>query len=258
MARFALVLLRWKIVLRENFEALWQLTEVGLWLIFGGLTLSALLLYRLPSPGIGVAVMGVVAALMAARVNPRGFEKAAWMILMSALLVVEILAVRKDRNEHDAAMANLLGQTMGGSGYLTFFPTFPSNNPASGDVWPVQAAYFPKSSSEPAFPLMDVNVDFYIRPSKGDAYNDGFSKEVMDSLRTPAHYTLGTVIPTTIFAAPFKMQSGKRYQLRITTRRDFFYENVNIDTDPNAPGGYKVSWCLYRYADNKLLDGKCE
>ena len=148
-----------------------------------------------------------------------------------------------------------LVQTMGGSGYPLFLPTFPSNNPSTNDLWPVKVFYPPRPSRESA-PLVDVNVDISVEPSKS-AKAGGVTPEVIETMFNPVHYNLGTIVRG-VFNAPFQLQSGKRYQLVITTRRDSFVENINIDQSPSSPGGYRLSWCIYRHADNKLLDGKCE
>ena len=200
-------------------------------------------------------------------------EKAAWTFIFFALLLLEIKSVYQDRREHDNEQSRAraeqlerfgkiadsidknLAQTMGGSGYPIFLPTFPMNKPAPDDLWPVKVIYLPEAGTD-TDPLIDVNVDIEVRPAKGSG-TAGFTKEVLGSLFDPAHYNLGNVV-SGIFAAPFRLQSGKRYQLVITTRRGFFYENVNIDQSAGSPGGYHVSWCLYRHADNKLLDGKCD
>jgi hypothetical protein len=95
---------------RLSAEALWERPEFGMWLIFAGLCAAAYLLWWLPSPGIGVAVMGIAAALMSARKDPGGWEKAGWTFMMFALLLVEILAIRKDRREHDEQVTRLLNE----------------------------------------------------------------------------------------------------------------------------------------------------
>ena len=97
-------------VLHNSARLIWLSHRFGMWLVFVCLTITACLLHWLPSPGIGVAVMGIAAALMTARKDPTAWEKAAWTFAMFGLLVVEILAIRKDRREHDAQMKELLQQ----------------------------------------------------------------------------------------------------------------------------------------------------
>ena len=108
MVRFRLVALHLAIVVRDKSEAVWARRAFGMWLIFVGMFASACLLWWVPSPGIGVAIMGIVAALMTARKDPSGWEKAGWTFMMFALLLVEILAIRKDRREHDEQIARVL------------------------------------------------------------------------------------------------------------------------------------------------------
>jgi hypothetical protein len=54
--------------------------------------------------------MGVVAAVMAARTRANGVEKATWMLLIGVFLVIEVLAIRKDRQDHDIALAHILNE----------------------------------------------------------------------------------------------------------------------------------------------------
>ena len=110
MVRARLVVLRWAIKVREKVEALWATHSLGMWLIFGGYIAASVLLYWPPSPGIGVAIMGIAAALMTARKEPSAWEKTLWTFMMFALLLVEILAIRKDRREHDEQIAALFQQ----------------------------------------------------------------------------------------------------------------------------------------------------
>ncbi len=78
VVRAKLLLLRWVIRVRERIEALWASHRGGMWLCFIGYIAAAALLWWIPSPGIGVAVMGIAAALMTARKEPSAWEKAAW------------------------------------------------------------------------------------------------------------------------------------------------------------------------------------
>lgn len=102
------VLLRSKIKTRERLESVWENRWCGIGLTAIAATVAAYLLRSLPSPGVSVAFMGVVAALMAARTRASGVEKAVWMLIITSLLVVEVLAIRKDRLEHDLAQRELL------------------------------------------------------------------------------------------------------------------------------------------------------
>jgi len=110
MARLSLVLLRWVIEGRERAESLWASHTFGMWVVFSGMAGTAALLCWLPAPGIGVAIMGIAAALMAARKEPTAWEKAAWTFMMFGLLLVEILAIRTDRRDHDKQIADLFQQ----------------------------------------------------------------------------------------------------------------------------------------------------
>jgi hypothetical protein len=97
MVRLPLVFLRWKVELREQLETIWENRWCGVALA-GTFTIAvACLFYWVPPPGISVAVMGAVAAIMAARTKATGAEKATWMLIISALLVIEIAAINKER-----------------------------------------------------------------------------------------------------------------------------------------------------------------
>lgn len=98
--------------LRENSELVWKSRWAGVSFIAIGTFIAGSLECWIPAPGVAVAVMGVLAALMASRDKASGFEKAAWMLLISALLLIEIQAIRKDRKEHDDQMTKLLIEEM--------------------------------------------------------------------------------------------------------------------------------------------------
>lgn len=68
-------------------------------LVLSGLLSAYWLFFRLPAPGIAVALLGAVAALMALRGEIRGREKILWIMVVFSLLVVEIRAIQKDRAE---------------------------------------------------------------------------------------------------------------------------------------------------------------
>lgn len=105
MLRADLLVLRWAVKVREMSEQVWEHKRVGFVLVLAGAVLSAYWLFRIPAPGYSVTVMGVAAALMAARTKATGYEKAGWMLLMFALLFVELRAIRKDRLGSEAKQA---------------------------------------------------------------------------------------------------------------------------------------------------------
>ena len=150
---------------------------------------------------------------------------------------------------------NLL-QTMGGRGYPFFLPTFPIT---ASETFPVKVFYWNSKN----IPLIDVNVDIMLRPSNGEKWEDFIITSPVISegsgagnIFHPRHYNLGTILPG-FFESPIQLEAGKHYYLVITTRRDIFYEKINIDHDANEMAGWKLSECLYRASDNKLLHGKC-
>jgi hypothetical protein len=96
--------------LKSSLEAIWEGRWCGIALTGAATIACAFLFYVVPPPGVSVAVMGVTAAIMAARTKATGAEKAAWMLIISSLLVIEVLAIQKDRKLHDDEMASLFGQ----------------------------------------------------------------------------------------------------------------------------------------------------
>jgi hypothetical protein len=105
MLRARLLALRWAIRLRELSELVWEHKRVGFLMVLAGTVVCGWWLFRIPSAGYAVTVMGLVAALMTARTKASGYEKAAWMLLMFGLLFVELKAIRKDRLDNEARQA---------------------------------------------------------------------------------------------------------------------------------------------------------
>jgi hypothetical protein len=99
MVRPGLLVLRWAVRLRELSEQVWERRQVGFALVLAGAIICSYWLFRIPAPGYAVAVMGVAAALMAARTKASGYEKAGWMLVMFGLLFVE--TIRKDRLDNE-------------------------------------------------------------------------------------------------------------------------------------------------------------
>lgn len=161
-----------------------------------------------------------------------------------------------------------LHQTMGGTAYPEFIATFPVD-PARkemsvlvvtpGQSWPHGHIPTPEETA----PLPDVTVDVTEYPFRIEE----ITTPEMESLMHPTHYNLGTLMVPGMFTAPFKLQKGKRYVLQITTRRGSYRENIFIDRDASAVGGWKESWCIYgrrtiyRHgvvtSEERLLNGKC-
>jgi hypothetical protein len=95
----------------ETLQDVWQKRWAGIALTSIVTVILAYLVFRIPPPGVAVAVMGVVAALMAGREkHATATEKAAWMLIISTLLVIEVLAIHKDRRENQEAQAKVRWQ----------------------------------------------------------------------------------------------------------------------------------------------------
>jgi len=74
--------------------------------IAAGVLACGFLWWRIPSPGVSAAIMGAAAAIMTARTTARGPEKTAWMIIIFVLLVIEVLAIKKERVLNQIAERN--------------------------------------------------------------------------------------------------------------------------------------------------------
>jgi hypothetical protein len=160
----------------------------------------------------------------------------------SAQFVATMTNMGKILTKQDATLT----QTMGGTTYPEFIATFPTD-PASkemavwvitpGQSWPHGHIPTPEETA----PLPDVTVDVAERPVKVEE----MTTSELESLMHPMHYNLGTLMVPGMFTAPFKLQKGKRYTLQITTRRGEFREDIYIDRDASAVGGWKESSCVY-------------
>jgi hypothetical protein len=62
---------------------------------------------HLPSPGYAVAVIAVLAAAMSIHTDMPGPQKAIWMVLIGAFLLIEFRAIKKDREENDKLQAGI-------------------------------------------------------------------------------------------------------------------------------------------------------
>jgi len=164
-----------------------------------------------------------------------------------------------------------LMQTMGGATYPKFYAIPPLNR--NDDMWPVLVitpgtpwphGHVPTLAEKA--PLIDVTVDISEIPQP-DFRTATVSGEAFESLFLPQHYSLGTMVVPEERAAPFKLQAGKKYQLRITTRRKVLVERIYFDRDEKAIGGWHVSECVVEryilYGRNtvscgeKAADGAC-
>ncbi|HUK25147.1 MAG TPA: hypothetical protein VLV49_11240 [Terriglobales bacterium] len=249
-----------------------------------------------PVPGYAVGVLAVLAAAMSVHIDMHRLQKAVWMVLIGAFLVVEFAAIGEDRAQNQMRQAVTLGaerrefgkvlsqnqrhfestmnstkgvlksldmallQAMGGSGYPVFVPVAPSS-PSRGTMWPVAVVYHLSDQNDRRnLPLLDVSVD--VRedlPERPIAKIDSTTRSrIAESQFHPAHFDLGSLVPPSNFITPIRLYPGRRYEFTITTRRGLFREYVSIEPQPASPGGWHPSWCLYRYRDNELLDGKCD
>ena len=89
-------------LLERKLVALWEsrYTAVGLLLIATSLAIWLNIQHFLP--GVAVAVLGFMAAVMSVRPNMASAEKFVWIIVVTAVLVAEISNIRSDRGQSDA------------------------------------------------------------------------------------------------------------------------------------------------------------
>jgi hypothetical protein len=97
MTKLRLALRHCKIRLRSWLEAVWKSRWSGVALGSIATVVVAGLVRWVPPPGIAVAVMGVMAAIMSLRTKATGTEKAVWMLIISVLVVIEVTAIKKER-----------------------------------------------------------------------------------------------------------------------------------------------------------------
>jgi hypothetical protein len=197
--------------------------------------------------------MAAIAGVMALRQDMKAREKFMWFALLLAFMGVETRAINDDGIKREAAFKAIgegiraqLVQTLGSDASPYFLPTFP----ITGKQWPVEMTNFRSQD----LPIFDVSVELSKRPSlAGTTTTDRSS---LESLVHPTHYQIGTALPNTTVPTPIRLEAPGRYHLQITTKRGFFYENINIDRDLKSKSGWKAQECLYDYA--VLLEGKCD
>jgi hypothetical protein len=101
--RMELLFLKTAMWLRAPVEYTWMLAVIqGLALIF-----SSYFLYSPPTSGISVAALGLVAVIMAIRVEEKWgrTERVAWLILATVLMMVEVRAIQQEHDIHDREQA---------------------------------------------------------------------------------------------------------------------------------------------------------
>src|ERR1035438_6903471 len=55
----------------------------------------------IPPPGYAIGLLAVLAAAMSVQVEMRGWQKAAWLLLIGGCLFLEFRAIEQDRTKHD-------------------------------------------------------------------------------------------------------------------------------------------------------------
>ena len=91
--------------LRKKLEEVWTRRWAGVILTLIFTIVVGCLFYWIPPPGVSVAVMGVLAAVVSLRTKATGTEKGVWMLLISSCLVIEVGAIKKERLLNEFAEA---------------------------------------------------------------------------------------------------------------------------------------------------------
>jgi hypothetical protein len=86
----------------EKAEKVWKSWPTSVLLCGIGAAAAMWVRWTLPAPGISIAILGLVAAVMSLRGEMRPLEKASWMLIISTLLVAEIQSIRTDRTHADS------------------------------------------------------------------------------------------------------------------------------------------------------------
>ncbi|ADV82429.1 hypothetical protein [Terriglobus saanensis] len=86
--------------MQDAFKAAWNNRALG-YVLLGVTALSAMyMLWKVPSPGVAVAVLGVASGIIAIR-ELSAIERVVWVFVLSCLLYAELHAIRTDRNTQD-------------------------------------------------------------------------------------------------------------------------------------------------------------
>lgn len=241
--------------------------QVAPWLIVAVIVIATVELLRShswhPPAGVYVSILAFVSVFATwYRGEKAGWiEKGIWSFFMLALVVLELQSIRMDHREAQKQFEATMNQALGGHGFPYFKPVLPALGTATGPVYPLRVFYSTKEN----LPLVDVKVDISLlrrkgeRPDKyiisGPLVAEGSEQERIFHSR---HYDLGNVFPGT-FETPIELPAGDHYLLRISTRRELFYEEIRFDPDKNEPLGWKISTCEYRMSDKQAVrtDGNC-
>ena len=85
--------------------------------------------YRLPSPGYAIGVVALLAAVMSMQGDTRRWQKALWMLLIGAFVILEFRAIDKDRA--DAVLADGDRRTVENSRFFTILTGLLDSNQQS-------------------------------------------------------------------------------------------------------------------------------
>jgi hypothetical protein len=93
-------LVRPKPSLGHQAEHIWKTWQASLFLgiMCGAAALWAI--WRIPSPGVSIAILGGVAAIMSLRPEARLAEKAGWLVIVTVLLVAEVESIKRNETQN--------------------------------------------------------------------------------------------------------------------------------------------------------------
>jgi hypothetical protein len=91
----------------RNLEHVWNGSKTALVLAVIGAGAATWANIRLFPPGVSVAILGAMAAIMSLRPKMRLLEKAGWMLMISAMLAGEIHSIRADRTATNIEQAKV-------------------------------------------------------------------------------------------------------------------------------------------------------
>ena len=103
---------------------------------------SAVYFYYFPQlPGVCIGILGLVAGIMSVRPGKMHvYEKMAWIALLIAFAVFEVLAIKRGDLEYTAKNQVILDGMTGGDDYLFFSPLHKNSKTADDDQFSIQVS----------------------------------------------------------------------------------------------------------------------
>ncbi len=118
-----------------------------------------------PLPGYAIALLGFSAALMAYRSDASSIEKTVWIVVIFALLILELFAIRREHARQDATSAQIIRETVKVSSQIALLQNVPRNQTA-----PSQVILRPKQRSYVEIDAHEVGINTAEGPQKGKLF----------------------------------------------------------------------------------------